>query len=823
MMTSTLDSLPVEDQRKIEALCTRFEDTQPAADRDIRGLLDEVSEDQRGVLLQELIVLDMELRHCDGESPKLSDYESLLEAIPESFRQRFSSAAGWSIPHAGGELHAGGDLGRGDEPPISQRYEFLERIGRGGIGEVWRVFDRHSQRNLAIKMLRPNFRRDPEAILRFQREAILTGKLQHPGVPPVHDRGKLEDGSEFFAMKLVEGHTLESLLRKRDQKASDLGEHLDVFEQVAQTLAYAHSEQTIHRDLKPANIMVGRFGEVHVMDWGFAKRVGELDDITPAPGDTGMTNRDTAERFFVPEFPDDTPGTSNLTRTGDIVGTPSYMSPEQARGDHRNIDARADVFSLGCMLFQMLTQQLPHRGDSYKETLAKAAAGKLDKALQTLDQIDGHAALIQLCTQCLQADPDHRPADGSAVADAMRDYKQQVQEQVRLAEIEQERSRVQTAETIKRQNLFFVLATAIALVGLVGALAFGVQWNQATIAAGAAIAAKQQAESESVALGQVNDFLISVLESPMLFEDGGDLRLREVIDKTLPELDGRLDDRPEIEGRIRSTVGETYRWLGEYDQSIEQLRLAMDCFDRVDDPLHEGRFEVMDRLAGSLRTRGEKDEQPEAYALRKAVLDHRLAVHGELHPATLHAMNNLSTVLVELGQVEQATRLLQKGLALADQLKDPLEYDPIAMMQNLMSCHAERQQDKQAKEMVDQIVQLCEAPEDPRRTNAQVVLGQMYHDMERYDEAIEYLQPGLLGRAKLFGPEHPHTMSATRKLCRAMVAAGRFQEALPRLSDSIARHNRVEGSTAGITFGVRKEMAKALLGLGRNEQAIEFM
>jgi serine/threonine-protein kinase len=225
---------------------------------------------------------------------------------------------------------------------------------------------------------------------RFLEEARITGQLQHPGVAPVHEIGRLADGRPLFAMKLIEGHTLAEFLRARPSPQADLPRFLKIFEQIAQTLAYAHSEGVIHRDLKPSNIMVGAFGEVQVMDWGLARRLrgsgarprgplsGGQDPTlaagvgsgrkTPYPIEPALEG--TTQIFNPPEEtcaatppdhqpPDGGRSPDRLTQAGQVMGTPAYMPPEQARGQIDALDERSDVFGLGAILCEILTGQPP--------------------------------------------------------------------------------------------------------------------------------------------------------------------------------------------------------------------------------------------------------------------------------------------------------------------------------------------------------------------------------------------------------------------------------------------------------------------------------
>jgi serine/threonine protein kinase len=173
-----------------------------------------------------------------------------------------------------------------DEHPIglssAERYELQDQIGRGGMGTVFRAHDHQLDREVAVKILRERTTPSRDMLSRFAVEAQIGARLQHPGIAPVYDLGRLPDGRAFFAMKLVRGQTMASLLSARSDPLDDRSQLLSVFEQLCQTLAYAHSNGIIHRDLKPDNVMVGEFGEVQVMDWGLAKRL-EAGDRSLVP------------------------------------------------------------------------------------------------------------------------------------------------------------------------------------------------------------------------------------------------------------------------------------------------------------------------------------------------------------------------------------------------------------------------------------------------------------------------------------------------------------------------------------------------------------
>src|SRR5260370_32529735 len=175
----------------------------------------------------------------------------------------------------------GADVGETRAAPASPPgYELLDEIGRGGMGVVYRARDTALDRDVAVKLLSQRYPPDSFPAQRFLSEARITGQLQHPGIPAVHQVGTVADGRPCLAMKLIKGSTLEALLKQRTDPAGDRGRLLAIFEAVCQAVGYAHAHPVLHRDLKPANVMVGAFGEVQVMDWGLAKVLGEETPAT---------------------------------------------------------------------------------------------------------------------------------------------------------------------------------------------------------------------------------------------------------------------------------------------------------------------------------------------------------------------------------------------------------------------------------------------------------------------------------------------------------------------------------------------------------------
>jgi serine/threonine-protein kinase len=360
----------------------------------------------------------------------------------------------------------------GEAPPAQAgRYLLEGEIAAGGMGRVYRAYDPELGRSLAVKVLLERHRDLPELEKRFRAEAQITGQLQHPGIPPVHEVGTLADGRPFLAMKLIQGRTLADLLKERATLAEDLPRWLGVFEQVCQALAYAHSRGILHRDLKPSNVMVGAFGEVQVMDWGLAK---VLRPAAPAEanGPPGLADVVRTLRTAAGE-----PG----SQIGAVLGTPAYMPPEQARGEVEALDERADVFGLGAILCEVLTGQPPYVARDSWEIMLLAAQGDLADAQHRLEASGAEAELQGLARRCLAATPAERPPDAGAVAQALSGYLAALQLRVREAELAREKAQVLAAEERKRRRLraaLGALALVLVLLGGIGAWWWDRQENE---------------------------------------------------------------------------------------------------------------------------------------------------------------------------------------------------------------------------------------------------------------------------------------------------------------------------------------------------------
>ena len=286
------------------------------------------------------------------------------------------------------------------------KYRLLDELGRGGMGAVYLAEDTVLGRHVALKVVATGAAGGGTAE-RLWNEARVLARLEHPGIVPVHDAGALPDGRIFYAMKRVDGRRLDELVRDLP-----LLERLRAFQRLCEPVAFAHARGVVHRDLKPENVMVGPFGEVLVMDWGVAKRRDDAGRAAAGPPGEGRGDGPVAA-------PTD-------TAHGTVLGTPAYMAPEQARGDVERVDARADVYALGAILYYMLTGRPPGPTGAVDEAETRtwpAYAGPRPGPITPPRRLVASvpAALEAVCLKALADAPEDRyPGAQELAADVAR-------------------------------------------------------------------------------------------------------------------------------------------------------------------------------------------------------------------------------------------------------------------------------------------------------------------------------------------------------------------------------------------------------------------
>jgi serine/threonine-protein kinase len=529
-------------------------------------------------------------------------------------------------------------------------------IARGGMGVILRALDPFFGRPLAVKVLLARADERPDMARRFLDEARLTGRLQHPGIPPVHEQGTLDDGRPYFTMKLIQGRTLHALLKERKSPLDDLSKFVTIFGQVCQTVAYAHSEGVIHRDLKPQNIMVGAFGEVQVMDWGLARASGAAlhDAEATAVGGDGDAER---------------------TLAGQALGTPAYMAPEQARGEQDGIDERADVFGLGAILCTVLTGKPPFQGGSQIAVLSHAQQGDLGDAWKRLDACGADAELVALARACLTADAARRPRHAGEVATATACYLEGVQERLRRAEQEQAAAQVKAVEGRKRQRVWLTLAAVI-----VAALTTGVgAWlwlNEQRATARAELTSTLEQSRQLMAGGNIAEAMAAVQKAKgLLAAAGNDAELQQAVTERDGEIEfvGTLEKIRTPENTAQERLASRARADGRYAEAFRKLGIDVDALSAGEAARHiEARPALKPYLVAALDdwVGPRRQAQADPAAIQRLLDVARLVDPDEWRNQTREAAgrDDLDKLLEQAGDVDFRRQTTSAIVALAAQL-----------------------------------------------------------------------------------------------------------------------------------------------------------
>ncbi|MFO1011153.1 MAG: serine/threonine-protein kinase [Planctomycetota bacterium] len=372
--------------------------------------------------------------------------------------------------------------------PETERYEDHGEIARGGMGSIRRVQDHVLRRTLAMKvLLEREDDDDPDAassaeilLARFLEEAQVTGQLDHPGVVPVHDMGVDEKGRVWFTMRLVKGRNFEEIIElvQKGEEGWTRTRAVQSLHRVCEAMAFAHSKGVVHRDLKPANVMVGRFGETYVMDWGLA-RVADRPEtvevrVTPHAEDSSTVLRardvDAASTSASPQ----------LTMAGSIVGTPAYMAPEQARGAIEEVDERSDVYAVGSMLYHLLAGHRPYVPPGTKrnaiEVLRALQAGPPERIVAR----DVPPELVAICEKAMAREKRDRYADMLALGDDLQAYLEG-----RVVRAHKTGARAEFVKWVARNKLAAgaLAAATLVLLGGLGSIAWVTHAKNAQLAA----------------------------------------------------------------------------------------------------------------------------------------------------------------------------------------------------------------------------------------------------------------------------------------------------------------------------------------------------
>jgi len=368
--------------------------------------------------------------------------------------------------------------------PKSSRYRILGEVGRGGMGAVLRIWDEDLRRTSAMKVVlgkdeargdTPQV--DARTLGRFLEEAQVTGQLDHPGIVPVHELGLASDGRVYFTMRLVKGEDLRKIYEHVETGHEGWNETraLGVLLKVCEAMSYAHDKGVVHRDLKPANVMVGKYGEVYVMDWGLARVLGQKDrhDVrlrAEAP-------RSVSIRTDRRESREETPDSPIVTMDGDVVGTPAYMPPEQARGELDRLGPQSDVYALGAMLYHLLARHSPYvpRGTRPNNYAVWQRVQEGPPRPLSEEARDAPAELVAICDKAMARELDQRYRDMRELSEDLRAYLER-----RVVRAYETGTWAETKKWVQRNKPLAAAIAGIVLIASLGAAAFAVKAQEAT-------------------------------------------------------------------------------------------------------------------------------------------------------------------------------------------------------------------------------------------------------------------------------------------------------------------------------------------------------
>jgi tetratricopeptide (TPR) repeat protein len=687
-------------------------------------------------------------------------------------------------------------------------YEILYEIGQGGMGVVYHARDCALNRPVALKFLQKRYANDPAAAARFHYEAQITGQLQHPGIPPVHQVGTLPDGQPFLAMKLIQGRTLDELLSEQGPGA---GRWLGVFEAICQAVGYAHSQNVIHRDLKPGNVMVGAFGEVQVMDWGLAKV------LTSTPVAVNEADPDATQ----PPQPAQT--APELTRAGSVLGTPAFMPPEQAIGAINRLNRRSDVFGLGGILCVLLTGKPPFVAADAESTRQLAARAKLDDVFARLDGCGAEPELIALAKQCLSAEQEVRPADGGVLAGAVAQLRQEAEDRARKAELDRARIQVQADEQRKRRRLMMVASGMVIAVLLAGVVGTMMGLLGADRARREEARQKEQAEEArdlarqryQLALDTFNQMVFAIQKKLETRSGTQDLR-KDLLENARRGLRTLLREA-ERQGNPDSTLVWSHLRMGDVELILGHTQAARQ------------EYETGHGLAQSLAQAGPRNAQAQR----------------DLNAS----FNKLGNVALQMGKTKEALTYYRKGLevcqflAQADPTNAEAQRDLSISFNLLGDVMVQLSKTKEALEFYEKDLEISQrlAQADPKNVQAQrdlsfsfEKLGNVMVQLGKTQEALEFYQKRL-GVHQRLAQSDPRNAQAQRdlfisfnKLGDVMLQLGKTKEGLEFYEKHLEISQRLAQADPKNVQAQRDlsvsfiKLGNVMLQLGKTKEALEF-
>jgi serine/threonine protein kinase/tetratricopeptide (TPR) repeat protein len=760
---------------------------------------------------------------------KHGDAGRSLAALPagRSTRESLAAIGDPVIEHTLTQLASGSDddpdrtasYAVGTATADGQRYRVLRPHARGGLGAVFVALDAELHREVALKQILDAHADDPVSRQRFLLEAEVTGGLEHPGIVPVYGLGTHGDGRPFYAMRFIRGDSLKQAIEHFHADARmktvaggrslELRKLLRRFLDVCNAIGYAHSRGVLHRDIKPGNIIVGRHGETLVVDWGLAKARGRADSAESAD-----------ERPLVPS----SASGSAETLPGSALGTPAYMSPEQARGDLEAMGPRSDVYSLGATLYCLLTGRPPVADDDLGAVLRAVQAGEFPPPRRLDAAID--PALEAVCLKAMALRPEDRYAMPRSLAEDIERW---------MADEPVSAWREPLARRARRwawRNRTAVAAVAVALVaGVVGLGAVaGVQaranseLNDAYRETSQALEeTKREKTKADEALAQaeaVSTFLVEGFRSPDPSLAGSDVKVADLLDRATERLNLQFTGSTATKGALLHALGRTYMGLGLYHKAVTILAQALEARQAASGADHPDTLATRSILALASTYAG---RVAEALALHESTLERRKAVLGPDHPDTLGSRGNLAFAYQAAGRMAEALALHESTLERREAVLGPDHPDTLGSRGNVATAYGEAGRHSEAIALHQKTVKLMESklgPDHPQTLTCRNNLAVAYWRAGRTAEAIAMDEATLKLREAKLGPDHPDTLQTRRNLANGLFDEGRLSESIALNEGTLKLTEARLGVDHPVTLINRNNLANAYGAAGRLPESI---
>ena len=775
------------------------------------------------------------------------DAENSLAAIPVG-RSTREKLAGLGVPQidaslarvgsGSGSTETDDDFDRtpsyavGTATSDGQRFRVLRPHARGGLGAVFVALDTELHREVALKQILDDHADDPTSRQRFLLEAEVTGGLEHPGIVPVYGLGTYGDGRPYYAMRFIRGDSLKeaiehfhadpALQTDPGRRSLELHKLLRRFIDVCNAIDYAHSRGVLHRDIKPGNVLVGKHGETLIMDWGLAKPTGQSDARS-------------GERTLRPS----SASGSAETLPGSALGTPAYMSPEQAAGDLDRLGPNSDVYSLGATLYCLLTGRPPFEGGDIGAIQRRVQRGDF-RAPRTIDPaID--RGLEAVCSKAMALEPEDRYGSCRALAE---DIERWMADEPVSAWREPFSRRVRRWA---RRNRTAVAAALVALVaGVVGLGAVaGVEAraNNALRKANNATAqalgeAKEAKQATDAALAQseesrrqaeaVSLFLVDAFRSPDPEYTGREVKVADVLDRASAQLDKEFAGSRATKGALLEALGLTYGGLGLFDEAVSLHTRERAEREAALGSDHPSTLNSRDSLATAYVR---ADRLTEAIPLYEETLKLREARLGLDHPDTLKSRNFLAHAYHDAGRMTESIALLQATLKLFEAKLGPDHPDMFRSRGLLASAYSADGRTTEALALFESALKLFDARLGPDHSETLITRNNQavaYNRAGRLPEAIALLEPALkLHEAKL-GSDHAATLQCRNNLTTFYFAAGRLADVIALNEKEFKRVQsplragdpRTLQRAANLAMAY-KAVARAQRDAGRQQQALD--